>query len=330
LCHALEIPRATYYRNQCSGNTPAISPPKPPKNALSHEEKQHVLDLLHGEPFVDKTPYEIFNKLIDDGEYYCSTRTMYRILEKQGENRDRRGQRHHRDAVKPELMATRPNEVWSWDITKLRSYRKWTYFYLYVILDIYSRYVVGWLIADCESKELARELIQKTALKQGIQPHQLTLHSDNGPCMTSHTVSQLLEYLSIIKTHSRPYTSDDNPFSESQFKTMKYCPEFPGQFEDIVGAEKFSQTFFPWYNKEHYHSGISWLTPESVHLGYADAILDKRYEALLKAYLKNPTRFNNKLPKRKQLAPAVYINPPQIVKINLENNCGQREIDLAV
>ncbi len=333
LCNALEIPRATYYRNQHPDDTSAVSVSKPPKNALSNEEKQEVLDLLHCEEFVDKTPYEIFNKLIDDGKYYCSTRTMYRMLEKQGENRERRSQRNHRDAVKPELIATRPNEVWSWDITKLRSYHKWTYFYLYVILDIYSRYVVGWLIADCESKELARELIQKTALKHGIQPHQLTLHSDNGPSMTSHTVSQLLEHLGITKTHNRPYTSDDNPFSESQFKTLKYCPEFPGQFEGMPDAEKFSQKFFTWYNKEHYHSGISWLTPESVHFGHADVILENRYKAVLQAYLKNPTRFNNKLPKRKQLAHAVYINPPQAVKINLENlekNYGQENNYLAV
>ena len=333
LCNALEIPRATYYRHQCSDDTSAASTQKPPKNALSNEEKQQVLDLLHCEEFVDKTPYEIFNKLIDDGKYYCSTRTMYRILEKQGENRERRSQRNHRDAVKPELIATRPNEVWSWDITKLRSYRTWTYFYLYVILDIYSRYVVGWLIADCQSKELAKELIQKTALKQGIQRQQLTLHSDNGPSMTSHTVSQLLEHLGIVKTHNRPYTSDDNPFSEAQFKTLKYCPEFPGQFENMTDAEKFSQKFFSWYNKEHYHSGISWLTPESVHFGNADAILEKRHSAVLQAYLKNPTRFNKKLPKQKKLAPAVYINPPQAVKINLENlekNCRQEKNNLAI
>ena len=286
-----------------------------------------MLDVLHSERFVDKTPYETFNALIDEGQYYCSTRTMYRILEGQEETSDRRRQRNHRDAVKPELIATMPNEVWSWDITKLRSDRKWTYFYLYVILDIYSRYVVGWLIADCESKELARKLIQKTALKHGIQPQQLTLHSDNGPSMTSHAVSQLLENLGITKTHNRPYTSDDNPFSESQFKTMKYCPDFPGEFIEINAAEKFSQGFFSWYNKDHYHSGIEWLTPESVHYGRAAGVLEKRHRTLLTAYLKNPGRFNNKSPKLKKLPAAVYINPPQTIKINsgiLENNYGQQ------
>jgi putative transposase len=333
LCNALEMPRATYYRHQDNNKQAATKNGyKPPKNALNTEEKQQVIDLLHSERFIDKTPYEVFNTLIDNGEYICSTRTMYRILESEGETQDRRQQRNHRDAVKPELIATRPNEVWSWDITKLRSDKKWTYFYLYVILDIYSRYVVGWLIADHESKELARQLIHKTALKQGIQPNKLTLHSDNGPSMTSHTVSQLLDNLGITKTHNRPYTSDDNPFSESQFKTLKYCPDFPGQFSDINTAEKFSQKFFSWYNNKHYHSGIAWLTPASVHYERAREILEKRHQAMLSAYLKNPMRFNYKMPKRKELATAVYINQPKTVQINLtkfENNCGQQKIILA-
>lgn len=327
LCSALGVPRATYYRHH--GNDQQKSPAyrQPPKNAFGKEENQQVLDLLHSERFVDKTPYETFNELIDDGEYYCSPRTMYRVLKKQGETSIRRLQRNHRDAVKPELIASKQNEVWSWDITKLRSDRKWVYFYLYVIIDIYSRYVVGWLIADCESQELARQLIQKTALKHGIQPHQLTLHSDNGPSMASNTVSQLLDNLGIIKTHNRPYVSNDNPFSESQFKTMKYCSEFPGQFSAINDAEKFCQQFFKWYNKEHYHSGIAWLTPESVHYDFASDILEKRHQVMLTAYLKNPIRFNNKSPKIKQLASAVYINPPQSIQINsdkLENNDRQQ------
>jgi putative transposase len=332
LCYALEVSRATYYRHLYRKKIPAVSHYKPPKNALSGDERQQVLDIMHSEPFVDKTPYDVFNTLIDKGEYYCSPRTMYRILESQGESQDRRNQRNHRDAVKPELMATGANQVWSWDITKLRSDKKWTYFYLYVIIDIYSRYVVGWLIADCESKELAGQLIQKSTLKQGIQPHTLTLHSDNGPSMTSHTVSQLLDNLGITKTHNRPYTSDDNSFSESQFKTLKYCPEFPGTFLDIDSAEAFSRKFFRWYNAEHYHSGISWLTPASVHYGHGENILEKRYQAMLQAYEKNTIRFNNKMPKRMTLAPAVYINPPQVVKINSEiseKNSGQEKICLA-
>ena len=313
LCDSLLIPRSTYYFRQENEKNQSTKPAEKiaPKNALSLDEKQQVMTMLHSERFVDKTPYAAFNALLDEGEYLCSPRTMYRLLEAQGESKDRRQQRCHRDTVKPELIATKPNEVWSWDITKLRSNKKWTYFYLYVILDIYSRCAVGWMIADRECKELARQLIQKSALKQGIQPGQLTLHSDNGPSMTSHTVSQLLDHLGVTKTHNRPYTSDDNPFSESQFKTMKYSPEFRGKFASQNEVEGFLKRFFSWYNKEHYHSGIAWLTPESVHYGFGEMILAKRHEAMTKAYLKNPLRFNHQAPKLKKLPAAVYINPPE-------------------
>jgi putative transposase len=325
LCSSLNISRATYYRhlgdNFCKGAPPLLS--RKPINALNDQEKQQVLDLLHSETFVDKTPYEIYYDLADKGEYYCSPRTMYRILAEQGEIKDRRNQRNHRDAIKPELIATRPNEVWSWDITKLLGPKKWVYYYLYVILDIFSRYVVGWLIAHSESKELARKLIQQSALKQGIQPNQLTLHADNGPSMTSLTVSQLLEHLGVIKTHNRPYVSNDNPFSESQFKTLKYRPEFPVRCQSIEHGEAFCQQFFSWYNKEHYHSSIAWLTPESVHYQQEKAILKQRHEVLLQAFRENPVRFNNKPPKLKQLPEAVYINPPQTIGIS--KNIGQSE-----
>jgi len=314
LCGALSISRATYYW-QLSNKT-LSSRATAPKNALNPKEKQEVLDLLHSERFVDKTPYDVFNTLLDEGHYYCSPRTMYRLLEQTGKSKDRRLQRNHRDAVKPELIATHPNEVWTWDITKLRSLTRCVYFYLYVILDIFSRYVVGWMIAERESQELARRLIQGSALKQGIKPYQLTIHSDNGPVMTSYTVAQLLDHLGITKTHNRPYVSDDNPFSESQFKTLKYCPEFPGRFTSLDHGEAFSKKFFTWYNKEHYHSGILWLTPESVHYGYAKDILAKRYQARMMAYQQNPVRFNNKPPKLQELPPAVYINPPQKISIS--------------
>jgi len=326
LCDALLIPRATYYYfcKQKEEKNSITSKKYEPNNALSREEKETVMSILHSERFIDKTPYDAFNAMLDEGRYHCSVRTMYRLLEAAGENKDRRQQRSHRDAIKPELIATRPNEVWTWDITKLRSMQKWVYFYLYVILDIFSRYVVGWMIADHESKDLARRLIQESALKHGIQSNQLTLHSDNGPSMTSHTVAQLLEHLGIAKTHNRPYVSDDNPFSESQFKTLKYSPEFPGQFKSLDDGEIFSRRFFTWYNKEHYHSGILWLTPESVHYGYAETILENRYQALMQAYLNNPARFNNKPPKRKELPAAVYINPPQAVQI-LKKSSLQKE-----
>jgi putative transposase len=221
LCEALSVPRASYYRQEKeTSNDNTGSRRRQPKNSLGEDEKLKVLDILHCERFIDKTPYEIYHALIDEGEYICSPRTMYRLLAEQGENIDRRIQRNHRDAIKPELIATRPNEVWSWDITKLLGSQRWTYYYLYVILDIFSRYVVGWLISEIESKDLARRLIQQSALKQGIQPNQLTLHSDNGPSMTSHTVARLLEHLGIAKTHNRPYTSDDNPFLNRSLKPL--------------------------------------------------------------------------------------------------------------
>jgi putative transposase len=329
LCTALGISRATYYRHinrvePQQDNSPLreASPPKQPENALSKKERQGILDLLHSDQFIDKTPYEAYYELLDRGEYHGSIRTMYRVLDEQGESRDRRIQRNHRDAVKPELIATRSNEVWSWDITKLLGPQKWVYFHLYVIMDIFSRYVVGWLIADRECKKLARLLIQKSALKHGIQPSQLTLHSDNGPSMTSLTVAQLLNNLGVAKTHNRPYTSNDNPFSESQFKTLKYRPEFPVRFQSIASGEAFCQHYFDWYNKEHYHSGIAWLTPESVHFGRSEAILQKRYDTMQQAFLNNPRRFNNQPPKLQELPSEVYINPPQTVALkqsNLEN-----------
>ena len=296
-----------------------------PSNALSDEEKQQVLTLLHSERFIDKTPYDVFNAMIDVGEYYCSPRTMYRILQQQGEAKDRRLQRAHRDAVKPELIATHPNQVWSWGITKLKSQQKWVYYYLYVIMDIYSRYVVGWMIADRESQTLASQLIQEAALKQGIQPQQLTLHADRGASMTSHTVAQLLDFLGITKTHSRPYTSDDNPFSEAQFKTLKYHSMFPVRFDSINHAETFCQQYFNWYNHEHYHSGILWLTPRAVHYGEAAIILQKRHGVLMQAYQRNSVRFHNHAPRLKHLPDAVYINPPQSVEIN----SGQNKIGMA-
>ena len=316
LCSAMHIPRATYYRHlankECAKNAPMSS--SIPVNALNDKEKKCVLDLLHSEHFIDKTPYDVYYELMDKGEYYCSPRTMYRILAEQGETTERRVQRNHRDAVKPELIASRPNEVWSWDITKLLGPTKWVYYHLYVIMDIYSRYIVGWLIADCESQELARKLIHESALKQGVQPNQLTIHADNGPSMKSHTVAQLLEHIGVAKTHNRPYTSNDNPFSESHFKTMKYRPEFPVRFESLQHAEAFCQQFFSWYNKHHYHSGIAWLTPESVHHARDQMILEQRHAVLMKAFLAHPERFNYKQPQLKKIPKVVYINPPESVE----------------
>lgn len=316
LCDSLQISRATLYREGNAGSQDSVTHSRKPHNALCDEQRQKILDLLHEERFIDATPYDVYYTLLDEGEYIASIRTMYRVLLEAGESLDRRNQRNHRDAVKPELIATAPNQVWSWDITKLLTFNRFVYYYLYVILDIYSRYVVGWMIADRECQHLARQLIQKSTLKQGIQPGQLTIHSDNGPSMTSNTVSQLLEKIGVLKTHNRPYTSNDNPFSESQFKTLKYCPQFPERFESIKHAEHFCQKFFPWYNNVHYHSGILFLKPASVHYGQAEDILKNRHHVLLDAFVKNPSRFNHKMPTLKKLKP-VYINPPEI---ELEKN----------
>lgn len=282
---------------------------------MSVDEQQQALELLHSEQFVDKTPYQVFYTALDKGQYYCSIRTMYRLLEAHGGTQDRRNQRCHRNAIKPELMAIAPNEVWTWDITKLLGIKRLVYYHLYVILDVYSRYVVGWMLAEKECQYLARTLIQKTALRQGIQPNQLTLHADNGASMTSGTVAQLLDHIGIVKSHNRPYTSNDNPFSESQFKTLKYCPEFPKRFNDFKHAESFCQQFFAWYNTQHYHSGIAYITPETTHYGKAEEALEKRYQAMVAAFKANPARFNNRAPVKKTLSP-VYINPPYVVEIS--------------
>ena len=329
LCSTMHISRATYYRYLDSDKYTQgeKTPGNTPRNALNAQEKQYVLDLLHSERFIDKTAYEVYYELIDNGEYYCSPRTMYRILLEQGETSERRIQRNHRDAVKPELIATHTNEVWSWDITKLLGPTKWIYYHLYVIMDIFSRYVVGWLIADCESQELACKLIQESALKQGIQPEQLTIHADNGSSMKSHTVAQLLEHIGVAKTHNRPYTSNDNPFSESHFKTLKYRPEFPVRCQSLQHGEAFCQQFFSWYNKEHYHSGIAWLTPESVHYEQDQIILEQRYVVLMQAFHKHPERFNHRQPQLKKLPNAVYINPPKL--IGTENKYGQENAAMA-
>ncbi len=278
-CRSLGVPRATLYRRRrAKPALPAATPPgtrvrgKPPR-ALDEQERQQVLDVLHSEPFGDKASAEVYAALLDQASTLCSIRTMYRILHQQQEVRERRNQRRHPTYHKPQLVATAPNQVWSWDITKLLGPAKWTYFHLYVILDIFSRYVVGWMLARRESEHLAERLIRETVVKQGVVRDQLTIHSDRGPSMRSQTVAQLLATLGITKSHSRPHVSDDNPFSESQFKTMKYRPEFPDRFSSFEHALEFCGTFFHWHNHEHHHWGLGLLTPATVHHGRADTWL---------------------------------------------------------
>jgi putative transposase len=268
-CRSLEIARATFYRHLDPKTEKTLKTRAAPPRALSMIKQQEVLDVLHSDRFVDRAPAAIYATLLDEGTYLCSVRTMYRILDERGEVRERRNQVRHTQYKAPELLATCPNQVWSWDITKLHGPVKWSYFSLYVILDIFSRYIVGWMIAHRESASLAERLIGETCEKQAVVPGQLTIHADRGSSMRSKPVALLLADLGITKTHSRPHVSDDNPYSESQFKTLKYRPGFPDRFGSIEDARAFCQEFFGWYNGEHRHSGIGLLTPETVHHGKA-------------------------------------------------------------
>jgi len=311
VCRSLGVSRATLYRRRQPKPPATTATPRPrPPRALSDPERGKVLDVLHSEPFADKAPAEIYATLLDRGQYVCSIRTMYRILNERQEVRERRDQLRHPTYHKPQLVATAPNQVWSWDITKLLGPAKWTYFHLYVILDIFSRYVVGWMLASRESEHLAERLIRETVIKQGIVRDQLTIHSDRGPSMRSQTVAQLMATLGITKSHSRPHVSDDNPFSESQFKTLKYRPEFPDRFASIEHGLDFCGKFFHWQNNEHHHWGLGLLTPATVHHGQAEAALAARQAVLTAAYAAHPERFVCRPPRPLALPSEVWINPP--------------------
>ncbi len=315
-CAAVGISRASVYRFRVRRKRPSAEPQKrpSPSRALKVEERQQVLDVLHSEKFVDQAPQEVYAALLDEGQYLCSVRTMYRLLEAHQEVKERRDQLRHPVYQKPELLATAPNQVWSWDITKLLGPVKWTYFYLYVVLDIFSRYVVGWMIASRESAVLAQKLIQDTIEKQNIPLGQLTIHADRGPSMKSKPVAFLLADLGVTKTHSRPHMRDDNPYSEAQFKTLKYRPDFPERFGSLEDARGFCQVFFPWYNKEHHHSGVGLMTPHVVHYGLAKEAFEARQKVLLAAYEAHPERFVRKVPVPLPLPQAAWINPPKPAK----------------
>ncbi len=306
-CAALGVNRATVYRRRRP--RPTAAPRPRPVRALTPADRQSVLDQLHSPRFVDQAPAEIWATLLDEGQYLCSLRTMYRLLATAHEVRERRNQLRH-VAPKPELLATRPNEVWSWDITKLLGPVKWTYYYLYVILDLFSRYVVGWMVAHRESAALAERLIAATCEKQEIVPRQLTVHADRGSAMTSKPVALLLADLGITRTHSRPHVSNDNPFSEAQFKTLKYRPDFPDRFVSLEAARAFCPPFFTWYNTEHRHTGLGLLTPAMVHYGQAETVRGHRGQILAAAYAAHPERFVRKPPTPPALPTAVWINPP--------------------
>ena len=308
-CQALGVSRATFYRRQRL--TPGHQQPRStPARALCDSEREQVLDVLACPRFVDRAPAEVVATLLDEGHYLCSERTMYRILATNQPVRERRNQREHPQYAKPELVATAPNQTWSWDITKLLGPTKWTYFYLYVVLDIFSRYAVGWMVADRENSALAACLIEETCHKQGVRPQILTLHSDRGAPMTSKCIAQLLADLGVTRSLSRPQVSDDNPFSEAQFKTLKYHPGFPGRFHNITAAIAFCRTFFPWYNTEHRHGGIAMLTPGDVHHHRTQSVLHQRRRTLQAAWTRHPERFVRGIPKPDPLPEAVWINPP--------------------
>jgi putative transposase len=314
-CQALSVAPASYYRWRKP--KPAARRRCSPR-ALTPPEREAVLDVLHGERFVDVAPAEVVATLVDEKRYLCSARTRYRVLAAHEEVRERRNQLRHPSSAAPELVATRPNELWSWDITKLKGPAKWVYYYRYVILDVFSRYVTGWMVAPRESATLAERLIAETVTRQGISRGQLTLHADRGSSMRSQTVALLLADLGVTKTHSRPYTSTGNPYSEALFKTAKYRPEIPQRFGSLEHARQIFGSLFDWYNTEHRHSGLAMLTPHDVHYGLAEQRLTQRARVLAAAYAAHPERFVRGVPTPGSLPQAVWINQP------VECGCGEQ------
>lgn len=312
-CAVLDVPRSRLYRARLPQAEP--SPRPQPATALSSDEREQVRQTLNSQRFADQAPRQVYAALLDEGAYLCHWRTMYRVLAAHHEVRERRNLLTHPIYHKPELLASAPNQVWSWDITKLRGPVKWTYFYLYVLLDIYSRYVVGWMIAERETAALAQELVETACTRQGIAREQLTLHADNGGPMRAKSLALLLDDLGVSASHSRPHTSDDNPFSEAQFKTLKYHPGYPDRFGSIQDARAWARPFFNWYNQEHYHTGLNLLTPASVHFGQAETIRQQRQAVMNAAYAAHPERFSNGLPVVAAPPKEVWINPPS--KTNL-------------
>lgn len=308
-CAAFDIPLATYYRHRAPMYGPRPRRPSPPRR-LTDAERQAVLDVLHEPRFMDLAPAEVHATLLEEERYLCSVRTMHRILAENAELRERRDQLRHPAYTKPELLATAPNQLWSWDITKLHGPAKWTYFYLYVILDVFSRYVVGWMVAHRESASLAKKLIAETCEREGIEPDQLTIHADRGASMTSKPVAFLLADLGVTKTHSRPHVSDDNPFSEAQFKTLKYRPDFPERFGSVEDARAHCKDFFGWSNHEHHHSALGMLTPADVHHGLVEQRVAERQHVYDKAFAEHPERFPHGRPIVRRPPREVWINKP--------------------
>ncbi|HYC77479.1 MAG TPA: IS3 family transposase [Planctomycetota bacterium] len=310
-CAALRLPRASYYRSR-RARAPARKRPPPPR-AIPPAVRREVRDLLVSPRFVDDAPPEIYAQLLDEGRRPCSVRSMYRILAEDGAIKERRAQVVRPAYAKPELLATAPNQVWTWDITKLRGPAKWTYFHLYVVLDLFSRYAVAWLVADRESAAYAVRLVREAVGREGVAPGELVVHADRGAAMRSKSLAQLCADLDVRRSFSRPHTSDDNPFIEASFKTMKYQPEFPDRFDSFSAAREFCRSYFGWYNREHRHSGIAFLTPETVYRGRTPEVLAARQATLDRDFDENPIRYANRRPRVAALPAAVYINPPKSI-----------------
>jgi putative transposase len=315
-CLALGMSRASFYRAQ-KPKAPPVPRPRPPR-ALGDDERAEVLAMLDSDDFMDKAPAQVYAKLLEDGKYLCSTRTMYRVLADAQQVRERRAQRRHPAYVKPQLVATTPNQVWSWDTTKLPGPVKGTYYTLYVILDIFSRYIVGWEVTARESAAVAQKLIAACCDKQRIAPGQLTIHADRGSPMTAKSTALLYVDLGIAQSHSRPHTSNDNPYSEAGFKTIKYRPEMPERFGSVADARAQMAALLAWYNTAHYHSGLALLTPADVHHGRTVEIVAARQLVLDAAHAHRPERFVRGRPIQKMPPPAAWINPPPPIVIGKE------------
>jgi putative transposase len=319
-CAALCMNRSRYYRAQkpTAAPTPRPSPPR----ALSDNERAKVLATLDSDEYMDKAPAQVFAALLELGTYLCSIRTMYRILAANDQVRERRAQRQHPTYTKPQLVATAPNQVWTWDITKLPGPTKGTYFSLYVILDLFSRYIVGWQVATRESAAVYQQLVEECCKDQGVVPEQLTIHSDRGAPMTAKSTALLYADLGIIKSHSRPYTSNDNPYSEANFRTLKYRPDMPDQLGSVEHARQVVRGLVDWYNDDHYHVSLALLHPVDVHHGRAAQIVAARQLVLDAVYARHPERFPLGRPMQKLPPAAAWINPPPMTNLDQSDQIG--------
>lgn len=308
-CAALGLSRATAYRRLAPpvGRRQGPRPAHPRR--ITDVERAEVLALLDSERFIDQPPREAYAALLSEGEYRCSWRTMYRILRERAPLRERRNHREPRRHAVPRLQAAAPNEVWSWDISKLPSYLSGVFFNLYVVLDLFSRFVVAWMVAERENSALAKQLFAEAISRYGIEPGQLIVHQDRGAPMTAHGFTELLSELGVERSYSRPRVSNDNPFSESTFHTVKYQPDYPGRFRDVRHARRWCEDFFHWYNEAHHHSGLALFTPTDVYHGQVEAVARQRESALARAYAAHPERFVNGPPQVARPPSRVLINP---------------------